>query len=134
MNKDVSNPSLNQTSNINNTECSITNKRINELNQLQSEYEYWQNKELEKNLQLMNDTISFSKKKDELKNTLDNNINENTEIKLRIKELDNSALNNKKSILEINMNLNELNTNIPLIENDNIQTYNDVKIYINLVY
>jgi len=101
-------------------------KRINDLSELQSEYEYWQNKVMEKNLQLLNDTIAFSKKKDEVRSRLDRSATENSDLINKIKNLEISVSNNKRMIEENSSNLSEISNKVPIIEAENIEIYNDV--------
>ena len=126
MNKDGSNSAINQNSS-DCTEHSMTSKRINELTHLHAEHDYWQSKVLEKNLFLLNDTLVFSKKKEEIRSRLDRAAAENIELINKIKELETSVVNDKKTILDNNKNLSEINNNVPLIEKNNIEIYNDVK-------
>jgi len=126
MNKDDSYIAKNPCPNENN-EVTITNKRVNELSQLQAEHEYWQNKVLEKNQQLLNETLKYSKNKDEVRNKLDHSIQENSKLINKINQLEASVINDKKIIEKKQTTLSEINSNIPLLEKHNIDIYNEVK-------
>lgn len=128
MNKNGSN-SLNSQHNetANNTTSSPTmSDRIDELTQLQSEHQYWQNKVLEKNLQLLNDTMAFSQKKEEIRQRLDRASNENSDLVNKINELESSIKINQNAKVENDLKFKELKNLVPEIEQENIEIYNEV--------
>ncbi len=136
MNKDGSNNSnLNPSTEANfakihpiyTSKQSAINRRINELTDNQTEYNYWQNKVLDKNVQILKDTLEFSKKKGEMRSRVDRLTRESAELKNKINELENSIVNDKEDIESSKRNLSEINQQIPQMEKDNIDTFNEVR-------
>jgi len=82
---------------------------------------------LEKNQQLLNETLKFSKNKDEVRNKLDHSIQENSKLINKINQLEASVINDKKIIEKKQTTISEINSNIPLLEKHNIDIYNEVK-------
>ncbi len=126
LSQNVSSSNSNPNSNTN-PHLSITEK-INELTFLNNELEYWQKKVINKNLELLNNTLEYSKKKDELRQRLERATSENSEFKVKIKELEGSILSDNQAIQENKVYLDEIKYQNPEFEKENVEIFNEVRI------
>lgn len=130
MNQDGSNPHHNQVDFEEIKKQSETTRKIDELSTLKQELEYFQNKNIEKNTQILKETLEHSKKKDEIRKRFEAYTMENSNLKNRIKELQNSIITNNAIIEDTAIKMNELNQKVPLIEKQNLEIFEEVNKYL----
>ena len=106
------------------------NSKLIEIEKITGDLEYWQNKVLDLELQNATNSKQFSQKVKEINIRLSDLSSENSLLKSKLNSSEQKLVSIQTDISEALENKDGFVKNIPIVEENNIAIYNDVRFYL----